>query len=370
MKKILVIFLSVLFVVSMSAVLTGCKKDEHTHVFDKQVASENYFAKEATCLEKAKYYYSCSCGEKGTETFEIGAPLGHSFTNYVSDNNATCSKDGTATAQCDRCDATNTATLTGTKLDHEFENGQCIHCGFVKQSEGLSYTLMHDKLGDYYEVTGIGSCKDENVVIPEVYNDLPVKTIGKEAFKGRGFLGITIPASIISIGLNAFYDCNNLTKVNYLGTIDQWAEIDFKNDICLDGGVLSKGDMFSNPLAYARNLYINNELVTEIELTTATKVPAIAFLCCSSLNSVTLSDSVKAVGDFAFYGCEGLTNITIGNGVTSLGDLAFYGCSGLSNITIGNNVTVIGNFAFAFCSGLTSVNGGKNVVSIGGYAFV
>ena len=30
-----------------------------------------------------------ACGEKVTETFESGEPLGHSFTNYIYNNDAT-----------------------------------------------------------------------------------------------------------------------------------------------------------------------------------------------------------------------------------------------------------------------------------------
>ncbi len=37
----------------------------------------------------------------------------HTFTSYVSDNNATCTQDGTETAKCDGCDATDTRTAAG-----------------------------------------------------------------------------------------------------------------------------------------------------------------------------------------------------------------------------------------------------------------
>lgn len=49
----------------------------HTHVFDKEVAEEQYLASKANCTEPAKYYKSCKCGEKGTETFTSGESLGH-----------------------------------------------------------------------------------------------------------------------------------------------------------------------------------------------------------------------------------------------------------------------------------------------------
>ncbi|MDY6024271.1 MAG: hypothetical protein SPJ19_05680, partial [Candidatus Borkfalkiaceae bacterium] len=100
MRKIFGVLLSVLCICCAAIGLTGCKKDKHIHAFDKQVITDEYKATDATCTEAATYYYSCSCGEKGTETFEYGSPLEHSFTNYVSDNNATCTEDGTKTAVC------------------------------------------------------------------------------------------------------------------------------------------------------------------------------------------------------------------------------------------------------------------------------
>lgn len=56
---------------------------DHTCVFDQKVASEDYLATEADCTNAATYYYSCSCGEKGTQTFADGEALGHSYENGV-----------------------------------------------------------------------------------------------------------------------------------------------------------------------------------------------------------------------------------------------------------------------------------------------
>ena len=49
----------------------------HTHVYDRTVATDAYKASDATCIAKAKYYKSCKCGEKGTETFEYGSFAAH-----------------------------------------------------------------------------------------------------------------------------------------------------------------------------------------------------------------------------------------------------------------------------------------------------
>ncbi len=60
----------------------------------------------------------CTSGDVCSICGEINAPLGHSFTNYVSDGNATCTADGTKTAKCDRCDETDTIEDTDSKFGH------------------------------------------------------------------------------------------------------------------------------------------------------------------------------------------------------------------------------------------------------------
>ncbi|MGN1311066.1 MAG: S-layer homology domain-containing protein, partial [Clostridia bacterium] len=80
----------------------GSKKP-HTEVIDKAVA--------ATCTKagktEGKHCSVCNAIIKAQTTVPA---LGHSFTNYVSNNDATCVKDGTKTAKCDRCEVTDTIT--------------------------------------------------------------------------------------------------------------------------------------------------------------------------------------------------------------------------------------------------------------------
>ena len=97
--------------------------DDHVHVPAEPV-EENRVP--ATCETDGSYdlvTYCSVCGDKlKTETKTIPA-TGHSFTDYVSNNDATCEEDGTKTAECDNgCGKTDTVTDEGSKLGHKFTN--------------------------------------------------------------------------------------------------------------------------------------------------------------------------------------------------------------------------------------------------------
>ena len=53
----------------------------HTHSFDCENPDEIYLKSAATCRAKAVYYYSCSCGVSGEETFTSGETLPHHYSD-------------------------------------------------------------------------------------------------------------------------------------------------------------------------------------------------------------------------------------------------------------------------------------------------
>ena len=91
---------------------------------------------EATCTD-AQLCSVCSA--------ELAPALGHSFTNYVSNGDATCQADGTHTAKCDRCDVTDTKTEEGSKLPHEYTNVCDAHCNKCHKltNENASHKTTH-----------------------------------------------------------------------------------------------------------------------------------------------------------------------------------------------------------------------------------
>ena len=198
-----------------------------------------------------------------------------------------------------------------------------------------------------------------DLVIPST-----VTEIKDYAFRSCNSLtSVTIPNSVTSIGSRAFGGCSALTSVNYLGTIEQWCNISF-------------GDDGSNPLNYAKNLYLNGTLVTEIVIpSTVTEIKAYAFEYCTSLTSVTIPDSVTSIGSSAFEHCTSLTSVTIPSSVTSIGSNAFYYCTSLTEINF--NATAMNDLSSSnevfFCAGKNGdgikVTIGKNVTKIPAYLF-
>ncbi len=144
-----------------------------------------------------------------------------------------------------------------------------------------------------------------------------VKSIGAWAFAGCSSLtSVTIPKSMTSIDSLAFDDCIRLKRV-YITDIAKWCEISYSNNI-------------SNPLIIAHNLYLNNELMTDLAIPdSVTKIGESAFDGCKSLTSVIIPDSVTNIGDYAFYNCRNLTSVTIPDSVISIGDKTFSRCKSL-----------------------------------------
>ena len=62
-----------LLTATLSLGLTAC--GGHTHQFIKKDTAEAYLQANATCESAASYYYSCSCGKKGEQTFTSGLAL-------------------------------------------------------------------------------------------------------------------------------------------------------------------------------------------------------------------------------------------------------------------------------------------------------
>ena len=140
------------------------KINKENHTFDIKTANEDTFAVPADCVNPAKYFYSCECGAHTNDTalvFENGDPSGHKFgewkesksanceeggkekhicsvcqfeeerdtaplghdwnADYTTDVKPTCTKPGSKSIHCSRCDATKDVTEIE-PLGHDWED--------------------------------------------------------------------------------------------------------------------------------------------------------------------------------------------------------------------------------------------------------
>ena len=65
----------------------------------------------------------------------------------------------------------------------------------------------------------------------------------------------------------------------------------------------------------------------------ATPTLGIAVLCCKSLTSVTIPNSVTRIGSEAFSGCTNLQKVHIGKSVKTIGEFAFNKCTNITQIS-------------------------------------
>lgn len=169
-------------------------------------------------------------------------------------------------------------------------------------------------------------------------------TIGRNAFKDSKVTEVTIPETVTTINMMAFYNCDNLESI----TIPE--------------GV--------------------------------TSIPGACFYSCGKLSEVNLPDGLKTIAAEAFQACVSLESITIPSSVTNFGNRTFIGCTKLSEMifeepvslkeipyycfyntgfttfTIPKSVTaILADAAFGNCSNLEEiiVPDGSNLERIGGF---
>lgn len=201
----------------------------------------------------------------------------------------------------------------------------------------------------------------EEIEIYDEINGYKIVEIANNAFENCSILkSVIIPSSIKSINDDAFIGCYLLENIYYNGTIEDWCNITFKNELS-NPMIVSRymHEQNSNPKLFKNHFYVLNsdneyEEVTNIEIpNTITNVGFFKFGGFDNVTSVTIPNSITKISYAAFWFCESLTNITLPSSLKTLETGAFAFCKSLTSITIPNSVTTIGNYAFEYCTSLT-----------------
>lgn len=352
--------------------------EEHTHSFDKMTEEERYFASAATRTKKAKYYYSCECGEIGDTTFEVGELAEHT---PVTDKGyaATCDNDGlTDGTHCSVCGAVITAQEIIPAVGHNYESGICSACDDVELTDNkyFTFTLLSD---GGYSIGASAELKNstlKGVKFPAVYNEQPVVSVAVDGFDGCQFTKLVVPEGIISLGESCFGNCDKLTSVFLPTTLTEVSALVFKNCTSLEcvvipdsvekiGTSIFKGCSSLESLAIPFVGDRKNAIVTDSDIYSFGYI----FGTAEYENSYYMTQHCKTYGSYSrrsFYLPLSLKYVTVTGG--EILDYAFEGCTGLKKVDIPQNITRIGAYALCAC-GIESFEVPSGVTRIEEYTF-
>lgn len=414
------------FTAAEDAVITATFTATHTE--------ETIPAVEATCTQTGLTEgIKCSlCGEIITAQQETEI-LGHSFTDYINDENAECTEDSTETSKCDRCDVTDTRTVENSALGHSFteyisngdgtQTAKCDRCDATDTineeitvvaggscGENIIWTVYSD---GSFVISGSGAMTDFTDVLPwEEY----LEAITKVTFEGEiTYIGsyslagltnvteITLPDSVTAIGEAAFDSCTALTAIQLPSGLKSIASAAFTNCDSLVSLVVPEGvtTIGYNAFAYCEVLsyiYIPATVTSvgdiidgfaygiiaecpqlktagpvgsgaNIEFGWTAHIPDRAFCDGGYLENIIWPEGIATIGDSAFAYCTSLTSVTMPDSVTKAGIDAFTYCTGLTDIKLSANLEYISDGMFFYCPSLIAADIPKGVSYIGSNAF-
>ena len=217
---------------------------------------------------------------------------------------------------------------------------------FERCSDLTTITIPEDS-----KLTSIGDYafhKCSNLTTINIPEDSKLTSIGRSAFEDCSYLtSITIPEGVTSIGIYAFYNCRSLkTVINcsdlplQRGSYDYGYVALYADRVIIFDVIDGYAFMTIEGVHYLTD-YTGDK--TELTLPTDYKgenyqIGERAFEDCSSLTSITISESVTSIGDYAFSGCSSLESLHIGPNVDSYGDKVFEGCTAIKELTVMGNI--------------------------------
>jgi len=175
-------------------------------------------------------------------------------------------------------------------------------------------------------------------------------SIGTCAFQNTGVVDLTIPASVITIGANAFANAADMKTITFpadsmieaLGSDEEDSNI-FRNTTSLETVILP------NFVKTIGNRVFENSGVRNVYMTD-TSVPS----------------DLQLIGDFAFANCANLTAFDHLSNVYSIGQGAFLCCAEMTSAPVAEGLDYLGAMAFAFCSKLPGFHIPASVTDMGG----
>ena len=178
---------------------------------------------------------------------------------------------------------------------------------------------------------------------------------GKESVGNR----LVIPASIESVGENAFVGCKQIKSVDMsassLRSLPRKLFFDctYLEQVVLPESLTQLGDSI---FAYTRLASVNVP-------SGVTEIPDGCFMGCYGLSHIDLPPRTVSIGDFSFMGCYGLSHIDLPSQIVSIGDFSFKG-SGIVSMTFPSTVRRLGKGCIQDCIELTDFQYPENITDM------
>ena len=190
--------------------------------------------------------------------------------------------------------------------------------------------------------------------------DIPEKmdTIGRYAFAGIPDIKIYFNSAVLPAHLQEYWDYG--IRGYYLGTGETHSNADWKYTVLNNGTAVL--------IEYiGTNTEVN---VTTVDGYTVSAVGANVLKEDSTVQSLTLPESVKSICNYAFENTKNLRNISIPASVEMIGTYAFYK-SGVEKVNFASDskLTYIDAYAFSETENLKNINIPEKVTEVRKYAF-
>ena len=229
-----------------------------------------------------------------------------------------------------------------------------------KYSEGLSYVFDHETQG--YSVTGIGTCRDTDLIIPSVYDGYPVTSIAASStnifapstggFRGNQYItSVTIPSSVKSIGAYSFSNCTALKTVTLAEGIQKIDKGAFSGCTSLTAPYILPDSL--TDLGYG--IFNGCDKLTGCEYENGyyygykDNPYAILFgVKDTSVSSFTIHPDTKTIDENVFKNCNNITSLSVPEGIEKIGNSIFRDVI-LQEIYIPSTVKEMSNSAFFQC---------------------
>lgn len=232
-------------------------------------------------------------------------------------------------------------------------------------------SIVSIKMNAFYNC---GSIK--NVIIPS-----SVKNIDTAAFRNcEGLENVIFNESLEIIGSDAFVNCKKLKRVVLPDSLVLLVGSTFRGCSSLESLHIGK-NLDKNLTGYDLvGCYSLNSITVSSEnerflsengiLYNNDKTILIKYPAGKTEESYTIQDTVEVIGEYAFQGSKHLKNVTIPDSVKKIANGAFCEFDNLTEITISDYVTELGGVVFARCNNLSKVVIGNSVPELHTYAFL